>query len=196
MIKLLKPFDYFTNQKMFQNGLLITLIGVVLAILMNARLDGVLDVHFEDNIRWYQPVLDIVINLFSMTLVLFLTAKLVHKKARLEDVFLIVIWARMFGYLLPIFNINNFLSNLNNAILNSFEAGQMMPNLSVIEWCVVLLFSIMALIKLGLFVWWIWYGLSVTTNQRSLKTALLALFSIVLAEVLSKIMINYLHHII
>ncbi len=191
MHKLLKPFDYFTNQKMFQIGLSILLVGFVLAVLFKARYDGVLDLHFVDDLKWHEPLLDIVINLFSMTFVLFVFSKLISKQTRLEDILLTTIWARLFGCFLPVFNVNNFMNQLNEGIMHSFQAGNLMPQLSTIEWGVMLFFALLAFVKLGLFVWYIWYGLSVSTNQRSFKTAVLTLISILLAEVLSKMIIYY-----
>lgn len=189
MKKWLYPFHNFTNKNILLIGVSMCMFSIVLAPFLNGRFDGVLDLHFTKNVLWHQPLIDVIINILTMTLILFAFAKILNPKSRLQDVVLTAIWARILTGFPLLFNINNVVSNMEDAIMDSISNNQIIPDLTVGQLIYLSLFGILSFGLLILFFWWIWHGLSLSTNTKDHKTVFFAIISVIIAEIMSKIII-------
>jgi hypothetical protein len=189
---LLQPFAHFTDDFLLWFSAIFTLIFSLLAVIFNARFDGVLDTHFVDSITWFAPLLDNIINTISLTILLWLLAKWNQAKARWQDLLVTSLWSRMVFYPLILFNWNDWMRIISEEMVDQvIQNPQALPEISIPILGVLLIFGLLALASLAIFGWYLWHGFTVSTNQKSWKIGLQLVVVVLLAEVLSKIMIHF-----
>ena len=105
MLKLLtNPFERILEKKLLVFGVFTLIIGTAIGYFFKGRYDGVLDVHFVDEIQLYDPFLDIVISVLCVTLPLFALGSFINKKTRFIDVLIATLIAKVPFYFLPLLN--------------------------------------------------------------------------------------------
>ncbi len=185
------PFEIYTENKLLSISIVYTIIVSFLAPMVNTRFDGVLDLHFHATNNIFQGFIDNTINVFSLTLILFIAGKIINKKTRLVDILITSLVSRMPYYLLMFFNINDFMleATKDMMLMNQVKSLKQIPIQSLSFTLVFSLFSIAILI---------WYmallfnGFKVATNGKSKKLILLFIAGLIVAEILSKIIFSIL----
>lgn len=189
---LFDPFKKYQENTLFIIGLISLIFGSLLAYLLFARFDGVLDLHFVPHITVWQPFLDNTINSIALTGILFLIAKYINKKTRLIDILNSVLIARIPYYILPLFNINNFIADAGNVFTNAFILNSTM-NPADISTKALLIIVFFALISIMILVWYmalLYNGYKVACNAKGIKSVLLFVVAIIAAEIVSKMLIT------
>ena len=182
---LFNPFEKYDGRPVLTLGLLATLIGSLLGYALNARFDGVIDMHFSNNVIFAEPFTDNIFNIACLFFVLYLFGYFVNNKTRPIDILGIVMLARLPFYFGTLSNINGFMSSFGEKIMT---AG---PDITKIDPSEFLLPAVVALITLPFLVWYIallYNGFKTATNLKTTMHKVLFAIAIVVAEVLSKIL--------
>ena len=192
---LLNPFEKHSEKALLTFGITLTILGSFIGYLMNARFDGIFDMHLVENISLFEPLLDNVFNTLSLFLLFFILGKNINKKTRWIDILSISIVTRIPFYILPLFNIGGFLEKITEQLIGSIDLGNLNtpPAISVSDMLVMLLFAGVGILCLCWFIALFWSGFRVATNTKGTKNIVLFIVFLLLSEVLSKTLISTLN---
>ncbi|MBK1442391.1 hypothetical protein JHJ32_20500 [Parapedobacter sp. ISTM3] len=183
---LVNPFAYYAEKRLVVVGLAATAIGSVLGWLFNARFDGVLDLHFVQQLRVWQPLLDNGINILSLTLPLYLFGLSINGKTRLIDVVAAVLVARIPFYVLPLANIGGYMYGAANQLVTGTMEGTPVGMGTI---AANIAFFAAAVSAMAVFVFWLFQGFKTATNSKKAAHKWIFGACIVLSEVISKMML-------
>lgn len=189
---LFNPFEKHSEQKLIPVGVLFTLLGSYLAYLFQGRFDGVLDFHITQSSFLSQNFTDNLINVFSLMVFLFIAGKIVNNKTRWIDILSISLVSRIPYALLPLFNINNSIQKASQQLLEVQRTGSV-GNLSITNLSIVIVFSLISILFLVWMIALLYNGYKTATNAKGKKPIFLFIASLLLAEILSKALISFLH---
>lgn len=182
------PFSKYSDRTLIFLGILFYLIGGALGSIFHARYDGIFDLHFVENVKLYEPFLDILINTFATTFFLFIVGKYINKKTRLIDVLNLSLIAKFPIYLLTLTNTNNCIYTITSRMIQLVNPGKI-DQLVVSDIIIMLLFTMLSLLFLVWFVIILFNGFKTATNAKATKHTLLFVFALLAAEILSKAII-------
>lgn len=189
MLKLLtNPFERILEKKLLSFGVLTLIIGAVIGFSFKGRYDGVLDVHFVDEIQFYEPLLDIVISVLCVVILLFALGSFINKKTRFIDILITAIIAKIPFYFLPLFNFKNGLSIATNKIVQSLSTNTKLA-LNSVEITLLAASSLLSLIALVWSVILLYNGFKTATNAKETKHNLYFAIALIVSEILSKTII-------
>ena len=189
MKQLYNPFELYSERQLLIFGLVMTLIGSFLGYLFNGRFDGIIDFHLLESVTFFEVVLDNFFNTVLLTTLLFITGKLINSKTRFVDVLNASLLARIPFYILPFFNFNNVMYDVSNRTYDIMVAGSFNA-ISTPDIILLMLFSFVAICTLIWFSVLLWNGFKVATNAKGIKNIILFIFTILVAEVVSKYLIT------
>lgn len=185
---LLNPFERYNEKQLLISGIVITIMGSMLGFVFNARFDGVIDLHFVKKTSFFTVTLEIIIDVLCLTILLFILGKYINKKTRFVDILSPVLIARVPFYLLTIFNSNNFMFKKSENLIKTLQSGQI-DNPDFNDLFIMLLFG---LISIGFLIWFViilYNGFKVATNTKGIKNNIFFAVSIIIAEILSKMLL-------
>lgn len=183
---LLNPFEKYQEKTLFIFGILIAVAGSAAAYLSSGRYDGAIDFHLAENVQWQEPFTDNAINIFSLSLFVFIAARVVNTKTRIIDILNVVLIARIPLYLLTLSNIGGFMTRITKNI----DPAHPEKIMADVPGLIILL--VFAAISIALLVWFIallYNGFKTACNARQAIHNLYFALAIIAAEVLSKFLI-------
>jgi hypothetical protein len=189
MKQLYNPFELYSERQLLIFGLVMTLIGSFLGYSFNGRFDGIIDFHLLESVTFFEVVLDNFFNAVLLTMLLFINGKLINSKTRFVDVLNASLLARIPFYILPFFNFNNVMYDVSNRTYDIMVAGSFNA-ISTPDIILLMLFSFVAICTLIWFSLLLWNGFKVATNAKGIKNIILFIFTILVAEVVSKYLIT------
>lgn len=189
MKQLYNPFELYSERQLLIFGLVLTLIGSFLGYLFNGRFDGIIDFHLLESVIFLEVVLDNFFNAVLLTILLFINGKIINSKTRFVDVLNASLLARIPFYILPFFNFNNVMYDVSNRTYDIMVAGSFNA-ISTPDIILLMLFSFVAICTLIWFSLLLWNGFKVATNAKGIKNIILFIFTILVAEVVSKYIIT------
>lgn len=189
MKQLYNPFELYSERQLLIFGLVLTLIGSFLGYLFNGRFDGIIDFHLLESVTFFEVVLDNFFNAVLLTMLLFINGKIINSKTRFVDVLNASLLARIPFYILPFFNFNNVMYDVSNRTYDIMVAGSFNA-ISTPDIILLMLFSFVAICTLIWFSVLLWNGFKVATNAKGIKNIILFIFTILVAEVVSKYIIT------
>lgn len=187
---LFKPFEKYSENRLLITGLLALFIGTGLAFLLNTRFDGALDIHYGMEVQFQTAVIDQALALVSLVLFLFLAGILVNPKTRFVDILSTVLIARIPLYLASLLNLGGYTSSAGLEIKQSMlhEGSEISP-------FAIVLMVVSIVVILPLIVWsfvLLWNGYKTAANAKGVKAILLFIGAALLAEITSKIVLEFL----
>ena len=185
MKKIYNPFEIFSENQLLIFGILFLVIGSFLGFLFNGRFDGVLDLHFVEFADFYEVLLDNLINTMVLTILLFLLGLFINPKTRIIDLLNTALIARIPFYILPFFNINNYMNRITDAMMD-LVASNNLEAIAVTDTIFMAIFGILALATMVWFAILLWNGFKIATNAKGIKTIVLFIVIVLLAEIASK----------
>ena len=180
-------FERFSTLKLLSFGVLGALIASVLAVFFKGRFDGVLDVHFVNEILWHQPFVDNLLAILLLSICLFITSKLLNPKTRFIDIVNAVLIGRFLIYLILFTNLNGFISRLSESALVDPENIQIDGNMIVL-----IILGMFSLALLFLFFVVVYVGFRVATNYKKWQGLFYFCVTVIVAEILSILLYTYL----
>src|SRR5690625_1828664 len=189
---LFRPFERYSEKTLVIVGVAFTLIGSLLGAAFQGRFDGVLDMHFVPSTSFYQVLIDNAINIFCLVLFLFLSAKYINNKTRLIDILTAAMVARIPYYFMVFGNINNTMSKAREEIMQLVNP-EMIEQVGTSSLLLVIGFGLISIVFLIWYIALLYNGFKVASNAKGNTPIALFILSILLAEVLSKVLIHYLN---
>lgn len=185
---LFNPFEKYSDTILIVFGLLFTLIGGYLGFVFNARFDGVIDLHFVKNVSIFNPLLDISIDIVTLTICLFVVGKLINNKTRCIDILSATMIARIPFYFITFFNANNKAYAISERILTLVKSNQ----INTLEALDVFYLMLMTFAIIASLIWsmvLLFNGFKTAVNAKETKHTLFFIGTLIFAEILSKILI-------
>lgn len=186
----LNPFQNYSEKILIGFGLIMALIGCGLATNLNARFDGVLDLHFVEKTNFLNVIIDIAIDILILSLFIFLVGKYINRKTRFIDVLATTLIAKIPFYFLIFFNINNKMFLISKSILSAVTTNEF-SNIQSNDLLLLVFSGIATFVCLVWSIILLFNGFKTATNSKGSKNVLLFIIAIIAAEVLSKILIIY-----
>lgn len=189
---LFKPFERYSEKTLIVVGGVFTVVGSFLGSIFHSRFDGVLDMHVVSSAPFYQVLLDNLINVFCLVLFLFLAAKYINRKTRLIDILTASMVARIPYYLVVFGNINGVVGKASEEVIQLVNP-EMIGEVAISSLLIVIGFGLLSILFLVWYLALLFNGFKVASNAKGKKPIVLFILSILLAEVLSKVLIHYLN---
>jgi hypothetical protein len=186
---LFNPFEKFRESQLLICGTIITAAGWLLGYFFRARFDGVIDLHFVDQVSLFAPLTDLMIDILAASLVFFVAGIILNRKTRYIDLLATAVIARTPLYLLTIFNAGGMMSATTNKMTDNIKTDPFL----LLTGSEIILMVVFGLLSLALLVWQVvllYNGYRVASNARGTKAVLIFITAFIIAEVISKIFIN------
>jgi len=188
------PFENYTEKQLLSFGFLFTILGSLLAYMLNARFDGALDLHFVKELSFAAPFLDNLINLLSITFLLFSAGKIINTKTRLLDMFIAALIFRLPIYLLSLTNINSYLYSITEKFAEiDLQNPQVLP-ISELDMSIILVFALVTITFIVYALFLLYQGYKVACNAKGAKPIVFFIIAVLMAEILSKLFIYQLNY--
>jgi len=188
---LFKPFEKYSEQKLLIAGVIATLIGALVAYVLNCRFVGVFQMIFDDT-AIVQSLIDNIIIMCCLTIFLFIVAKFIYKKTRLIDIVVTTLVAYIPFYILPIFNINNTLKIAHDNILMHSQP-ELVNQIPMISLIILIVFGLFTLLILAWVIALLYNGFKTAANAKGVKAIIIFAIAIILADVASRYLIFHLN---
>ena len=189
---LFNPFEKYSEKTLLIFGIVATLLGSFLGYLMNARFDGIVDMHLVREVQFQTILIDNIINTLVLFILFFVFGKIVNSKTRAIDILNVSLICRIPMYLVVLGNIGGYLERATQSMLNGIDLDnlQNIPQFEMLDLFVILIFSV---VSIGFLVWMIvllWKGFKTATNTKRTRDIIIFIMLFILAEVLSKYLIG------
>lgn len=186
-IKILyNPFERYSENQLILTGIIGLLIGSALAYFFQARFDGVIDLHFSSNgsVLW-EPFVDNIFVVSCGFIFLAIIGKVLYKKTRLIDIMATCLVARCPLYILPLLNINNITFESSEKLLVLIQDPH--HPIPIDALVITILFGLISILFLIWMIALLYNGFKVSTNGKGRNLIVGFVLSLIMAEVLSKI---------
>ncbi|HLV52055.1 MAG TPA: YIP1 family protein [Flavobacterium sp.] len=189
---LFNPFEKYSEKTLLIFGIVATLLGSFLGYLMNARFDGIVDMHLVREVQFQTILIDNIINTLVLFILFFVFGKIINPKTRAIDMLNVSMICRIPMYLVVLGNIGGYLERATQSMLNGIDLDnlQNIPQFEMLDLFVILIFSV---VSIGFLVWMIvllWKGFKTATNTKRTRDIIIFIMLFILAEVLSKYLIG------
>lgn len=189
---LFNPFEKYSEKTLLIFGIVATLLGSFLGYLMNARFDGIVDMHLVREVQFQTILIDNIINTLVLFILFFVFGKIVNSKTRAIDILNVSLICRIPMYLVALGNIGGYLERATQNMIDGIDLDnlQNIPQFELLDLTVILIFAILSI---GFLVWMIvlfWKGFKTATNTKGIRDIIIFIVLFILAEVLSKYLIG------
>jgi hypothetical protein len=186
---LINPFSRFTEKHLLFFGLISTVIGSYLAAFFGVTFDGIIDIHLYPGMTFLQSIKENLISILLVTLLLFGLGKFINPKTRLIDIVNSSLLFRVPFYISAGLVSIPLLKRIQEELMKNPNA-MMGMDLKPFDIIVILLISVILIITLIYAIALLFNGFKTATNLKSTKHKILFAITIVVAEVLSKIILT------
>lgn len=192
---LLNPFERYTEGQLLTVGISAGIAGSLLAYVFNGRFDGVVDLHFLQEVAWHEPFTDNLIVLICLLAPLLLLGKYINSKTRIIDITTAILIARIPFLVLPLFNINGYMQRLAEEITRSVGEGAMNGSTTLeftlggMEMVGLIVFAGVSILAVVWSITLLYNGFKTASNAKTISHKVLFALAIIAAEMLSKIVI-------
>ncbi len=190
---LLNPFFKFQEKTLLIIGITATIVGSIIGFVQESRYDGIFDIHFSsEKVQWFHPFLDNIVNIVVLSILLFVFGKKINSKTRFIDLLNTVLIARIPIYLNAIIIMNEYMNRISQNILENISENPVNPmaNTSFTDLILLLVSSVFAIITLIWSIALTYNGFKTASNSKGAKNILWFILMLIIAEILSKIIIN------
>lgn len=183
------PFEQFSERPLILFGIATTIVLSMTGAFFNARFDGVIDLHFSTPTFFINTLTDNAVNIVILSLTLFTLGKFRNNKTRFIDVFTASLISRIPYYLLPFFNWNNMILTESNKLMEQFMTLQpgTVPQFESTQMFTLILFAGVSILFLVWFIYLLYQGYKVATNAKGAVEVVLFGITVLISEVVSKI---------
>ena len=165
---LFQAFNFYSEKRLLTIGLLGTIAASLIGFVLHARFDGILDVHFVESIKIYEPLLDNLIDILNASLI-----------------------ARLPYYLISLANINGYMADLSERMLGLATQQPEALQINPLDITAILIFAFASLLLLIYYLYLLFKGYQVATNAKGALPIGLFVIAVILAEVISKLIIYF-----
>lgn len=192
---LFNPFEHFAERPLILFGIASTVILSMTGAYLNARFDGIIDLHFSMPTYFINTLTDNAVNIAILSLSLFTLGKIRNSKTRFIDLFSASLIARIPYYFLPFMNWNNTIYLESEKLLVQFSTLKpgTVPEFESTQMLVLVTFAGISMLFLAWFLYVLYQGYKVATNAKGGVEILLFGITIFIAELLSKLIFYFIY---
>lgn len=190
---LFTPFERYAGGEALTAGLIFALLAALGAVLFSTRFDGVLDAHFvTGEVTVATAIIDQSVNLLSAFTVFYLLAYLMGARGmRAVDMAGTLSAARAPYVLMPLLNINDFMSRHNASVAEGIAADPLNPDLELlIPLIPAIFFSLILVVWMIALMFNAW---KVCTNFKKGKLIGGFIAALILSELISVVILSVIH---
>ncbi|MCK5823540.1 MAG: hypothetical protein KAG95_06025 [Bacteroidales bacterium] len=184
------PFTYIAGYKSLVIGLLIILLSSWLCYLTNTHFDGVINVHYGRASAYYVFLLEALIDLLSISLVLYIISIIFSKSSiRFIDLIGTQAFARIPLILTPLIGFSPTITNVPKYFIWKFLNLGDEINITNSD---ITLFVIFTLITIAVIIWTIvlmYNAFRVSSNLKGSKSVWLFILGIIISAIISQVVI-------
>ncbi len=186
---LFKPFERYQESHLLSVGIMALILGSFVGSVLNARFDGVLDLHFGLAVSFYTVLMDNVINVISLFIPLFIVGKIINTQTRFIDLMNVILISRIPYFLLPLLNISGVITKATQDLMPLVDNPFGTDQISMDTYFIVTGFAV---VSIGAMVWAIallYQGFKVSVNLKNKIHIIWLGLAILVAEIISKLLI-------
>ena len=185
-----KPFNYVAGSKSLIIGLSVIVVSGIIGSFSNTHFDGVLDVHIGMKIPLWLFVAEGIINWISMSVIILLAGLTISKtKFRVIDVLGTQSLARFPMIFVALVTLLPGFKNFAEKVALQPESFNQFVSQYPGEFTAFLAVMVVIILSTVWMVYLMYHSFSVSCNVKKLKAIITFIVSIILAEILSKIII-------
>ena len=185
----INPFEHYSEIKLLIAGIGSNVLLIWLSFQFNIQFIGNLKVNPRENTELKNILLEHLILLSITIVLLFILGKYLNSKTRFIDILTASLLSRIAFCLIPFVNINQKMYSITNNIMSSLATSN--PNNALKnDLPLLLFFSIIILLSMVWFFILLYNGFKTATNAKNLKSIVLFITTIVIIEILSRILIT------
>lgn len=185
------PFSKFTEQQLLWVGILATFAGCTIGYYFQVVFDGALDVHSISEITFWEGMKILLIDIFSVVLLLFILGKIINSKTRIIDILNTVLISRIPLYILGIFANNSKMNEITETLIENIDHPEKMQ-LQTSDMMIMMIFSVFSLLFLAYHIVLLVFGFKTATNTKKWQHFVLFTLILLIAEMLSKFLLTFL----
>lgn len=185
------PFSKFTEQQLLWVGILATFAGCIIGSYFQVVFDGALDVHPISEITFWEGMKILLIDIFSVVLLLFILGKIINSKTRIIDILNTVLISRIPLYILGIFANNSKMNEITETLIENIDHPEKMQ-LQTSDMMIMMIFSVFSLLFLAYHIVLLVFGFKTATNTKKWQHFVLFTLILLIAEMLSKFLLTFL----
>ena len=187
---LYNPFQRFQTSTLIIAGTIGTIIFCILAYFFETRFDGAIDLHFVNGVEIYQPFIDNIVVIITLSILLFLAGKMVNRKTRFIDNLSVSLIARLPFYFLLFFNYNSSIYKLSHALLEGLSSTHPVADISNSKILLLLAFATTGLLLLAWYITLLYNGYRLSCNAKNNNAILYFVIALIGSEIISKLLIH------
>lgn len=177
---LFNPFTRIAGWQAFVLGLLFVLLTGIIGSYAGVAFDGVIDVHFIENLSMKDSFVLLAIDIVSIAVILFITGLIISKRVRFVDILGTMVLARTPLILLAIFGL----------FVTPVSAEEIVNNpMVILHNPGLILFSVISIPVVIWFIALMYNGFKVSTGAKGTKLIVGFIIGLIVAEIVSKVVI-------
>ena len=180
------PYAKISDKLLLSLGVLSFVVGILIHYFQQTIHDGILDSHPYPNISMPKVSTAIMINIVVLCIVLFIYGKIINKKTRMIDILNTSFLSRIPYYILPFIVNSSLMKNMTEQIMADPKNVSSQP----MQLIFMLLMSVSMMILMTYSIVLIVNGFKTATNAKKWQEFVGLAVAILVAEVISKILIN------
>jgi ABC-type microcin C transport system permease subunit YejB len=182
------PFSIFSEKQLAIAGILLTIIGSLIGFYCNGNYNGALDMQLEKIPNLKQPLLQNLINVTTVSILLFITGKSINKKTRIIDILNTALWYRFPLYLISLLSYVLIPSTILNGLIKHDKDNKIIESIS--NQAILLTFALFVLLFAAYSIVLMTYGFKTSTNTKKWQHWVYFGFTILISEGVSKYFIH------
>lgn len=182
------PFSIFSEKQLAIAGILLTIIGSLIGFYCNGNYNGILDMQLEKIPNLKQPLLQNLINVTTVSILLFITGKSINKKTRIIDILNTALWYRFPLYLISLLSYVLIPSTILNELIKHDKDNKIIESIS--NQAILLTFGLFVLLFAAYSIVLMTYGFKTSTNTKKWQHWVYFGFTILISEGVSKYFIH------
>ena len=185
---LLNPFTKFSEKQLLLFGIVTLGLGSYFAALFGVTFDGVIDVHLSPNITFLQSLKENAITILLLTMLLFILGKIINVKTRLIDILNTNLLFRIPFYISAALVAIPAVKAIEESLLKNAQ-NKTSFNLNTNDVIILLCLTVVIIALLIYAIALLFNGFKTATNVKQTSHKVYFGISILVAEILCKIII-------
>lgn len=188
---LINPFEDLSVQIQIAFGFVFFVLAVLLSYFGRIEFFGILKIIPNVSIQFYEAIYTLLIDVFVLTLVLFLFAFLENKKTRFIDCLNVVLLSSVVMYFVAALTLLSPIDDILKRIMLAIESGDMkLDSLMPFDLTMITFFGIISLVLLVYFFYLLIVGIKLAMNGKKVYQGFIIFGLIILADIISKFIIQ------
>src|SRR5690554_6138279 len=141
---LYNPFEKYSERRLLIFGIVMVFFFSILSFYLKARFDGIIDMYIVENIIWYEPLIDNLLNTIALFVVFFAFGKIINPKTRAIDILNASLISRIPIYLISLGNIGGMIHRTTRNILDKIDFDNLHnpPQFEMSDLVITLIFAL------------------------------------------------------